>query len=305
MIIDAPGHKEFLKNMISGAANANAAFLVIDAQSGVQEQSRRHAYLLSLLGIKKIFVLVNKMDLVNYSEARFNEVAADIKNFLATLNVTPEKIIPVSGFLGDNIISKSQNLLWYSGETVINTLDLIGGIEENISAPLRLPIQDVYKFDERRIIAGRIESGKLQIGDRIKIFPEGRETVITSIAYWQERDKKSIAQVGESVGIIVADEFFNKRGEVITLAQDAAPKVSNRFKASVFWMGKNSLSVGKNYKLKLATAEVEAEVEKINRAVDAATLESKSPARELRLNDVGEIIFKLKNEIAFDEFGNF
>ena len=206
LIIDAPGHKEFLKNMISGAANA--AFLVIDAQSGVQEQSRRHAYLLSLLGIKKIFVLVNKMDLVNYSEARFNEVAADIKNFLATLNVTPEKIIPVSGFLGDNIISKSQNLLWYSGE-------------------------------------------------------------------------------------------------IITHLTDMPPKISNRLRASVFWMGKNFLTTGKNYKLKLATAEVEATVEKIIRTVDASTLESKSPARELRLNDVGEIIFKLKNEIAFDEFGNF
>ncbi len=121
LIIDAPGHKEFLKNMISGAANANAAFLVIDAQAGVQEQSRRHAYLLSLLGIKNIAVLVNKMDLVNFDEQRFRAVAADIKNFLATLNVTPKKIIPVSGFLGDNIISKSENLSWYGGETLINS----------------------------------------------------------------------------------------------------------------------------------------------------------------------------------------
>jgi len=286
---------------ISGAANANAAFLVVDAQAGVQEQSRRHAYLLSLLGIKKIFVLVNKMDLVGYSEQRFLEVANEINNFLATLKVTPEKIIPLSGIAGDNITRRSENLFWYAGDTLIETLDKISDVEENFSAKLRLPIQDVYKFDERRIIAGRIESGNLSVGDKIKIFPEGRETFITELAYWQERDNKKSARAGESVGIIVADEFFNKRGEII-VASDDLPQISNRFRASVFWMGKNILTVGKKYKLKLATAEVEATVEKIIRTVDAATLLSSETARELKRNDVGEIIFKLKEKIAFDEF---
>lgn len=305
LIIDAPGHKEFLKNMISGAANANAAFLVVDAQAGVQEQSRRHAYLLSLLGIKKIFVLVNKMDLVGYSEQRFSAVANEMQNFLASLSVTPEKILPISGFCGDNVTSCSKNLSWYAGDTLIETLDKISGVDAKISAALRLPIQDVYKFDERRIIAGRIESGSLKIGDKIKIFPEGRETFITELAYWQERDKKISASAGQSVGIIVADEFFNKRGEIITLATDKPPKISNRLRASVFWMGKNFLSVGKSYKLKLATAEVETTVEKIIRTVDAATLARQENARELKRNDVGEIIFKLKDKIAFDEFGRF
>lgn len=305
LIIDAPGHKEFLKNMISGAANANAAFLVVDAQAGVQEQSRRHAYLLSLLGIKKIFVLVNKMDLVGYSEQRFRTVADDIKIFLASLSVTPEKIIPLSGIGGENITRRSENLSWYTGGTLIETLDKISGVDEKISAALRLPIQDVYKFDERRIIAGRIESGTLTVGDKIKIFPEGRETFITELAYWQERDKKISARAGESVGIIVADEFFNKRGEIITLSDDKPPKISNLLRASVFWMGKNFLSVGKTYKLKLATAEVETTVEKIIRTVDAATLARQENARELKRNDIGEIIFKLKDKIAFDKFGEF
>ena len=305
LIIDAPGHKEFLKNMISGAANANAAFLVIDAAAGVQEQSRRHAYLLSLLGIKKIFVIVNKMDLVNYSEQRFRAVVSDIQNFLAPLGVTPEKYIPVSGFVGDNVTARSENLSWYGGDTLIDALDLIDGVAENLAAPLRLPIQDVYKFDERRIIAGRIESGALKVGDRIKIFPDGRETVITEIASWLDRDKKNSAGAGESVGIIVRDEFFNKRGEIITLADSAPPKISNRVRASVFWMGKNPLEANKTYKLKLATAEVEAAVEKIIRTVDAATLDSQIGAKNLKRNDVGEIIFKLKTEIAFDDFGEF
>lgn len=305
LIIDAPGHKEFLKNMISGAANANAAFLVVDAQAGVREQSRRHAYLLSLLGIKKIFVLVNKMDLVDFSEQRFLEVAGELKTFLEPLNVVPEKFIPVSGFKGDNITARSENLSWYTGDTLLEALDTISGVEENSSAPLRLPIQDVYKFDERRIVVGRIESGTLHVGDRIKIFPEGRETVITEIAHWQERDKKFSAAAGESVGIIVADEFFNKRGELVTISENAPPEISNRLRASVFWLGKNSLNVGKTYKFKLATAEVEATVEKIIRTVDASTLQRHENSRELNRNDVAEIIFKLKDKLAFDAFGTF
>ena len=302
LIIDAPGHKEFLKNMISGAANANVAFLVIDAAAGVQEQSKRHAYLLSLLGIAKIYVLVNKIDLVDYSQKRFYEVVAEMKNFLETINVKPKEFIPISGFYGDNVTSKSDKLSWYTGETLIQTLDSIEADDEITQKSLRLPIQDVYKFDDRRIIAGRIESGKLQIGDKIKIYPEGRETKITEIAYWLEKDKKNKAVAGESVGIIVEDEFFNKRGEIITKVEDKSPKISNRIRASVFWLGKNPLTIGTKYKLKLATSEIEAEVEKILRVVDAATLKKDESAQKLKINDIGEIIFKLKKKLAFDKF---
>ena len=305
LIIDAPGHKEFLKNMISGAANANVAFLVIDAAAGVQEQSKRHAYLLSLLGISKIYVIVNKMDLVDYSESRYNLVVDEMRDFLNTIEVNPKDFIPVSGFIGDNIIEKSAKLSWYKGETLIETLDAIDSNDNIIQNSLRLPIQDVYKFDERRIIAGRIEAGQLKIGDKIKIYPEGRETKITEIAYWLEKDKKNKAVAGESVGIIVEDEFFNKRGEIITLTSEKSPNISNRLRASVFWLGKSPLTIGKKYKLKLATAEVEAEVEKILRVVDAATLESNNSAQKLKINDIGEIIFKLKKKVAFDNFGEF
>ena len=305
LIIDAPGHKEFLKNMISGAANANAAFLVIDAAAGVQEQSRRHAYLLSLLGISKIYVIVNKMDLVNYSEKRFNEVVNEMKKFLESLNVKPKEFIPISGFIGDNVTIKSEKLSWYNGETLIKTLDLIENDENIKNQSLRLPIQDVYKFDDRRIIAGRIESGNLKIGDKIKIYPEGRETKIIEIAYWLEKDKKNKAIAGESVGIIVEDEFFNKRGEIITKIDDKSPNISNRLRASVFWLGKNPLTIGKKYKLKLATSEIEAEVEKILRVVDASSLESNNSAQKLKINDIGEIIFKLKKKLAFDNFGEY
>ena len=302
VIIDAPGHKEFLKNMISGAANANAALLLVDAKQGVQEQSKRHGYMLSLLGIEKVYVVVNKMDLVEYSEEVFHKVAEDMKAFLEPLGVKPLRYLPVSGYQGDNIAAKSANMPWYDGPVLLDSLDLLEASKEILDKDLRLPIQDVFKFDDRRIIAGRIEAGKLAVGDEIAIYPSGRRTVIQSIAYWQERDKKERALAGESTGIIVRDEFFNQRGEIITTPGAKAPHVSNRLRASIFWMGRNPLRKGSTYKLKLATQEVEAEVADIVKTIDAANLDSREGAKELRLNDVAEVILSLKEAIAFDVF---
>ena len=302
VIIDAPGHKEFLKNMISGAANANAALLIVDAQQGVQEQSRRHGYMLSLLGIRKVYVIVNKMDLVDYSEQVFRQVAGNMKDFLEGLGVHPLRYIPVSGFLGDNIASQSDHMPWYAGVDLLDSLDLLEGEASIADKALRLPIQDVFKFDERRIIAGRIESGQLSVGDEIAIYPSGRRTTITEIACWQEKDRRTKAAAGESTGIIVKDEFFNQRGEIITHTADEPPAVSNRLRASLFWMGKESLRLGKTYKLKLATQEVEAEVESIVKTIDASNLDSREGAVEIKLNDVAEVILRLKDSIAFDVF---
>lgn len=302
VIIDAPGHKEFLKNMISGAANANAALLLVDAKQGVQEQSKRHGYMLSLLGIEKVYVVVNKMDLVDYSEEVFHKVAEDMKAFLEPLGVKPLRYLPVSGYQGDNIAAKSANMPWYDGPVLLDSLDLLEASKEILDKDLRLPIQDVFKFDDRRIIAGRIEAGKLAVGDEIAIYPSGSRTVIQSIAYWQERDKKERALAGESTGIIVRDEFFNQRGEIITTPGAKAPHVSNRLRASIFWMGRNPLRKGSTYKLKLATQEVEAEVADIVKTIDAANLDSREGAKELRLNDVAEVILSLKEAIAFDVF---
>ena len=302
VIIDAPGHKEFLKNMISGAANANAALLLVDAKQGGQEQSKRHGYMLSLLGIEKVYVVVNKMDLVDYSEEVFHKVAEDMKAFLEPLGVKPLRYLPVSGYQGDNIAAKSANMPWYDGPVLLDSLDLLEASKEILDKDLRLPIQDVFKFDDRRIIAGRIEAGKLAVGDEIAIYPSGRRTVIQSIAYWQERDKKERALAGESTGIIVRDEFFNQRGEIITTPGAKAPHVSNRLRASIFWMGRNPLRKGSTYKLKLATQEVEAEVADIVKTIDAANLDSREGAKELRLNDVAEVILSLKEAIAFDVF---
>lgn len=303
VIIDAPGHKEFLKNMISGAANAEAALLIVDAKQGVQEQSRRHAYILSLLGIKKVYVIVNKMDLVDYSEEVFKKIEKEMGEFLGELNVHPLSYIPVSAFFGENILNSSDKMPWYTGHTLIESIDLIEkekGIEDKA---LRFPIQDVYKFDNRRIIAGRIESGSLKVGDKISIYPEGKQTTVQSIEYWVEKDKTDKVYAGQSVGITVTDEFFNKRGEIIAF-ENEKPEVSNSFRANIFWMGKNDLTVGKKYKIKLTTQEVEGEIEEIVRVIDASNLDSSKANTTVALNDVAEVIIKTNEKVAFDKFSD-
>lgn len=302
VIIDAPGHKEFLKNMISGAADAEAAFLMVDAHEGVQEQSKRHAYLLSLLGIKRCYVLVNKMDLVGYSQEVFDQIHRDMEEYLNALHVHPIGYIPISAFEGQNITQPSEKLSWWQGMTALEAMDSIEKEKGLEHRALRFPIQDVYKFDDRRIIAGRIESGTLSAGDEITIYPEGKTTRVKTVEYWAPRDKKSTLKAGESVGITVTDEFFNKRGELITFANQK-PLISNTFRANLFWMGKEPLVRGKKYKLKLATAESECELEQILRVMDAATLDG-GEKEQIDLNDVAQVIMSCKDTLAFDTFAD-
>jgi len=302
LIIDAPGHKEFLKNMVSGAANAEAALLVIDAAEGVQEQSKRHAYILSLLGIQKVYVIVNKMDMIEFSEKKFKEIKYEISTFLSKLNVYPQKYIPVSGFLGENIARKSDKMPWYKGETLLQALDLFEKDKELEDRPLRFPIQDVYKFDHRRVIAGRLESGRLKVGDEIKILPEGKVSKVKSIEFWPENNKKDEVVAGMSIGITIEDEFFNKRGEVIVHKNDNTLYVSDTFRANLFWLGKRNLEKNKTYKLKLVTQETECEIVSIDKVIDATTLETVENALEVRTNDVAEVTIKTREKICFDEF---
>ncbi len=303
VIIDAPGHVEFLKNMITGAASAEAALLIIDAEEGIQEQSKRHGYILSLLGIKQVCVVVNKMDLIDYSKERFNVIKNEMNSFLNNLNVHPMSYIPISAFYGENLTSKSDKLPWYKGETVLEALDLFTqetGLEEK---PLRLPIQDVYKFDNRRIIAGRVEAGTLSVGDEILISPENKTTKVKTIEYFVEKDNVKTVSAGMSVGITFEDEFFNKRGEIISHKKNK-PIISNTFKTNIFWMGKNNFVKGRKYKIKLVTQEVECEIVSFNKVIDATTLATYENALEAKTNDVAEVTIKTKENICFDKFSD-
>ncbi|MDR2504244.1 MAG: 50S ribosome-binding GTPase [Deltaproteobacteria bacterium] len=307
IIIDAPGHKEFLKNMISGATGAEAAFLVIDAGRGVEEQSRRHASMLALLGIRQMAVIVNKMDIVDYSQEVFQNIRMEMEAFLASRNIYAQAFIPVSALLGENIISPSDKLPWYDGGTLVEALDGLSGKNSPDNAPLRFPVQDVYKFDQRRIIAGRIESGRIAVGDTIHISPGGKHTTVLSLEAWPGPEKPWEAFAGECVGITVSDEFFNKRGEIISKA-DSPPQVTFAFRASIFWMHKTPLQTGKTYRLKLATQTVEAEIGAIFRVMDASTLTTHATGgalgqgREVRLNDVAEARIIVKEPVVLDAF---
>ena len=301
VIIDAPGHKEFLKNMVTGAANAEAALLLIDAHEGVQENSRRHGYLLNLLGIRQIAVLVNKMDLENYNQARFNQIEAEYRTWLRTIGVEPKLFIPIAAKHGDNIASRSPNTPWWRGPTVLETLDEFKVSEIPANQPLRFPIQDVYRFDERRILAGRVEAGSIKVGDKLVFSPTNKTSTVKTIERWNAPEAKS-ASAGESVGITLTEQIFVARGSVAAL-ETAPPFELSSFKARLFWLGRQPFSKDKTYKLKLATQEVDCSIQSIEKVIDASTLETVS-RRENEMfvgrHEVAELTLHTKKPIAFD-----
>ncbi|MCI0746208.1 MAG: adenylyl-sulfate kinase [Verrucomicrobia subdivision 3 bacterium] len=301
VIIDAPGHKEFLKNMVTGAANAEAALLVIDANEGVQEQSRRHGYLLNLLGIRQMAVLVNKMDLQDYSEDRFNQIEKEYRAFLRTMAVTPKIFIPIAAKHGDNIASLSKNTRWWNGPTVVEMLDEFKVAEPPRDQPLRLPIQDVYRFDERRILAGRVESGSIKVGDRLVFSPGNKTSVVKTIERWNAPSRDE-ASAGQSIGVTLTEQIFVERGAVATL-EVVPPYEATGFKARVFWLGRNPFRKGKLYKLKLATQEVDCEIDTIHKVIDASSLETISRKEKeifVGRHEVAELSIRTKRPIAFD-----
>lgn len=301
VVIDAPGHKEFLKNMISGASNADVAFLMIDAEEGIQEQSKRHAYILSLLGIKQVAIVMNKMDLVDYSEDVFNRTKEAYTKHLNTIGVKPKAWIPISAYHGENVVRKSTKMPWYTGETIMGHLESFESHDDRSKSPLRFPVQDVYKFDKRRIIAGRIEAGRAKAGDEVLFLPSGKKTKIKSIEKWSAPVPAEVV-AGESTGFQMEEQIFVERGEIGCLP--ATPlHVGDRFHANLFWMGNKHLQKGGKYLLKLASQEVECVIESIPRVINSSTLEeiSKSAA-EVAKNEVAEILVATKKPIAFDTF---
>ena len=302
VIIDAPGHKEFLKNMITGAAQAEAAMLVIDADEGVKEQSRRHGYLLHLLGVRQVAVAVNKMDLVKYSEARFCEVEREIRAYLSSIGVTPAHVIPVSAREGDNVGAPSANMTWYSGPSVVAVLGMFQPTPSNADLPLRLPVQDVYKFDGRRIIAGRIEAGRLSAGDTLIFSPKNNHAKIKTIETWpvkKGQPPQLTATAGMSVGITLDEQIFVERGDIASHVEHP-PIETDVFRARVFWLGREPLKKGMGLKLKLATMEAPVRVQEIERVIDTSDLNSAS-GEEVARNQVAEIVLRSRRMLALDE----
>ncbi|MFA7639610.1 MAG: adenylyl-sulfate kinase [Parvibaculum sp.] len=304
-IIDAPGHKEFLKNMITGAAQSDAALLIIDAGEGVREQSRRHGYLLHLLGIRQIAVAVNKMDLIAYDKAKFDAIEAEYRDYLTSIGVTPTFVIPVSAREGDNIVTHSGAMNWYKGPTVVKALDSFMPTASPVDRPLRFPVQDVYKFDHRRIIAGRIEEGRIAVGDEIIFSPSNKTARVASIEAWSTIPGKPLpneGEAGESIGITLDEQIFVERGEVVSHIENA-PIETDVFRARVFWLGQEPMVKGRSYRMKLGTMEAPVTVQSIESIIDTTDLSSNS-SEQVERNQVAEIVLRSRRMLALDEFNS-
>lgn len=299
VIIDAPGHKQFLKNMITGASSADAAILLVDGVEGVREQTKRHAYVLSLLGIRQVVVTVNKLDMVGYDRQRFQQVENDIRAFLHSVDIVPSYVIPISAREGENMAQRLGGTPWYNGPTVLEALDTFQNVRADLTLPLRLPVQDVYKWDNKRIYVGRVETGAVRVGDEVIFLPSGKITRVKSVEKWQQPDLAA-AGAGECVGITTSDELFVERGEVIARRANA-PVKTRELRASIFWLADQPFKAGQTYTLKLATAEVTATAVAIEERLDSSTLAvTEKNAPELLATEVGNVLFSLKNDWACD-----
>ena len=303
VLIDAPGHREFLKNMVTGAAHAHAACLVVDAAEGLREQSRRHAYLLQLLGLRHLVVLVNKMDLAGFDEAAFRRAEAECKAMLAAAGLSPAAIVPIVARDGDNVASRSARMPWWTGPTALDALDALPSPPPADAAlPLRFPVQDVYRFDARRIIAGRVESGTLRPGDRIVFWPGGKSATVKTIEGWPEPAPADAA--GASIGITIEEQIFVDRGSVAA-AERALPCHLSRFDARVLWLGREPLRRDRGYPLKLTTQTVECWIERVHRTIDASTLAASAPREgdvAMVRDDVAEVTIRTASPIALDPY---
>jgi bifunctional enzyme CysN/CysC len=298
VLIDAPGHAEFLRNMITGASQADGAVLIIDALEGVRDQTRRHGYLLHLLGIKQVAVVVNKMDRVDFSAARFNEISDEITAHLTGLGVTPTAVIPISARDGDGVKVHTPRIGWYRGPTVVEALDALEPARPLEQLALRLPVQAIYKFDDRRIVAGRIESGHLAAGQEIVIMPAGKIARIKTVESWPVTPIEGRQGAGRSVGITLDRELFIERGDVIAHA-GLSPRDTRRLRARIFWLHDKPLSKGEQILVRLGTREARATVAAIEKAVDPGELSSLETA-SISKNHVGEIDISFSQPIAAD-----
>ncbi len=308
ILLDAPGHIEFLKNMVTGAARAEAAVLLIDANEGVRENSRRHGYLMSMLGVRNVVVAVNKMDLVGFDPKVFQAIRDEYLAFLSTTGLVPRHFVPVAARDGVNLVGRGAEMGWYGGPTVLEAVDGFEKAPSLEDQPLRLPIQDVYKFnargDDRRIFAGRVEAGTLRVGDRLVFHPSGKRTRVKTLeAFPRVEPLPQAAAAGASAGFTVSEELFVERGELATREGDAAPAVSTRLRVSLFWLGRQPMVKERTYLLKLGTKAVPCRIESIERVIDASEALSSRDPTHVGKNDVAELVLATRSPVAFDLSG--
>lgn len=304
IIADTPGHVQYTRNMVTGASTANLALLLVDARNGIMEQTKRHAFIASLLQIQHIVLCVNKMDLVDYSQQRFDEIVNAFRDFSAKLDVKDFHFIPISAFQGDNVVNRSNNMNWYNGATLLHTLETIT-IENDINhLDVRFPVQTVIRphskeYHDFRGFAGRLAGGILRKGDEIKILPSGYHSRIKKI-YTPEKEAE-IAFAPQSVTIELEDDIEISRGDMIVKINNQ-PQVEQMIDAMICWLGNASMNKNAKYILKHTTKEVKAIVNEIVYKYDISNLSRIENILSLQTNDIARIKIKTSNPIAFDSY---
>jgi bifunctional enzyme CysN/CysC len=299
IVADTPGHEQYTRNMVTGASTADLAVILIDARRGVLTQTRRHSYIVSLLGIRRIVLAINKMDLVEYGQPRFAEIERDYRAFAALIGLTDITAIPLSAVYGDNIIERGANMPWYVGPTLMGHLEAVPVEDQSQTLPFRMPVQWVNRPNlDFRGFAGRIASGRVQAGDRLKVVPSGRESRVARIVTADGDLPYAIA--GQCVTITLTDEVDVSRGDVLVDMQ-ALPQTADQFEATLIGLGETAIFPGRSYLMKLATKVVTATVNPLKYRVDVNTLE-RLAAERLELNDIGVVELELDQPIAFEEY---
>jgi len=285
IVADTPGHEQYTRNMVTGASTADAAILMVDARKGILTQTRRHSYLVNLLGIRHIVVAINKMDLVDYSEKVFRRIVEEYRDFANRIGITEATFIPMSAFKGDNITAPSDNMSWYHGTTLMGYLETVEVDEMRMQrAPFRLPVQWVNRPNlDFRGFAGTIASGVIRPGDRIRVQPSGKESTVARIVTKDGDLAQAVS--GQSVTLTLADEIDVSRGDMISTA-DAPAETADQFECTITWMHDEPLLPGRPYLMKIGTKTVTASITDIKYQVNVNTLEHIA-SKKLELNAIG------------------
>lgn len=302
IVADTPGHEEYTRNMATGASTADVAIILIDAKQGVLTQTRRHSFIVSMVGVKKVLLAVNKLDLVDYSEDVYREIVSDYSDFAeSALDIQSITAVPISALLGDNVVERSENTPWYNGETIMQYLENIEVQNQRKQAAFRMPVQWVNRPNPNfRGFSGLIASGETKIGDKVRLHPGGKESTIESIVTWEGELQQ--ASAGQSVTITLNDEIDVSRGDIIATPTDPCGE-SDQFQSRILWMSADAMIPGRQYIFKSNTQSATLTLGKLKHRIEVNTLDH-LPAKTLELNEIGVCNISLDKRIAYDSYDN-
>ncbi len=306
IIGDTPGHEQYTRNMVTAASTANLAIILVDARRGVLTQTRRHSYLASLLGVPHVVLAVNKMDMVDYSKQRFEEIIGEYKRFAAQLDLPDVHCVPLSALNGDNVVEKSDAMDWYIGPTLLELLESIEVDRDVNTADFRFPVQWVCRpqtdeYHDFRGFAGRIEAGEVSVGDKVTVLPSGRTSRVKQIYTYDGGLQTAFAP--QSVMLTLEDEIDISRGDMFIKANAHLPKVQKEFEANLCWLSETPLDMNRKYLVKHTACMVKSLFARLDYGVDVNTLE-KHAADKLNMNDIARVGIRVQQPLVFDSYDN-